>query len=186
MTHTKQIQTGEHLLEVLAAHGEMKGQEFLKHVPRKRGDYLDFYPVASLLHAAYITTDSTTNTGRGHTIDGKLGENTHATAVLLCQLMLPPDDTITIDGVTRTSAHDFPISIFMTAEGYLRLDELEQRRADRKRKRIDYMVSLGVAVLVALLSSYLAHYFATKRLQFERAQPAAPLSTPAASPTLPH
>lgn len=166
----------EPLLEFLAAEGEMKAQDFLAHVKRKRGDYLDFYPAAALLHAGYITTDSQTSTGRGKTIEGKLGDSLQDTAVFLCQLVLPPGESFQINNCPRDSAHNFPIKVFMTAEGYLRLDELEQRRIEQKRKRNDYIVSLTIAVLVALLSSYLAHYFATKRAVIERAKSAASTS----------
>jgi len=37
----------ERLLKILATQGEMIAQEFLAHVPRQRGDYLDFYPAAA-------------------------------------------------------------------------------------------------------------------------------------------
>jgi hypothetical protein len=172
----------EPLLKLLAAEGEMKAQDFLTHVKRNRGDYLDFYPIAALLHAGYITTDSVTSTGRGQEVVGKLGGNLQDTAVFLCQLMLPPDESFQINGCLRDSAHNFPVQMFMTAEGYLRLDELEKRRIERKRKRIDYIVSLAIAVLVALLSSYLAHYFAVKRSQIERPQAAAVSSSPSPTP----
>jgi hypothetical protein len=162
MTRNSHMRIAEPLLEILAAHGEMTGQEFLKHVERKRGDYLDFYPVAALLHGGYITTDSETTTGT-KIAGAKLGVNMQDTAVVLCQLILPPGESFQINKCPRDSWHNFPVKMFMTADGYLRLDELEQRRIERKRKRNDYIVSLAVAVLVALLSSYLAHYFATKR-----------------------
>lgn len=167
MTRKAQSPLAEPLLDLLAAEGEMKAQDFLTHVHRQRGDYLDFYPAAALLHAGYITTDSVTSTGRGTEIEGKLGGNLQDTAVFLCQLVLPPGESFQINNCPRDSAHNFPIKVLMTAEGYLRLDELEQRRVERKRKRTDYIVSLTVAVLVALLSSYLAHYFAMKRTQAE-------------------
>jgi hypothetical protein len=89
MTRAAQTPTSEPLLELLAAEGEMKAQDFLTHVRRTCGDYLDFYPVAALLHAGYITTDSETSTPAGKTIKGKLGGNLQATAVFLCQLVLP-------------------------------------------------------------------------------------------------
>jgi hypothetical protein len=51
----------EKLLYLLSAHGEMSAREFLSHVPRPRGDYLDFYLAATLLHAGYVSTDTTTS-----------------------------------------------------------------------------------------------------------------------------
>src|ERR1041384_4650564 len=118
------MRMAEPLLEVLATHGEMKAQEFLKHVARKRGDYLDFYPVAALLHAGYVTTETITEIGR--TVAGaKLGVTLQDTALILCQLMLPLGESFQFNKVPRHSMHDFPVTIIMTAEGYLRLDELE-------------------------------------------------------------
>jgi hypothetical protein len=156
----------ENILKILASQGEMKAQELLVYVPRVRGDYFDFYPVAALLHAGYISTDSTSETS-GKIVEGTLGRHAHETAVMLCQLALPSGKSFEIDKCPRDSWHDFPLRMFMTSEGYLRLDELEQRRIERKRKRTDYFVSLGVAILAAVLSSSLAHYFASKRLQRE-------------------
>jgi hypothetical protein len=75
MTRAIQTPRSEPLLELLAAKGEMKAQDFLTHVQGTRGDYLDFYPVAALLHAGYITTDSETSPPDGKTIKGKLGGN---------------------------------------------------------------------------------------------------------------
>jgi hypothetical protein len=182
----KKTSLPEDLLKILGAQGEMKAQEFLKQVPRVRGNYLDFYPVAVLLHARYISTDSTTERS-GTKVIGTLGLNAQDTAIFLCQLTLPPGESFQFNNCPRDSAHNFPVTLFMTAEGYLRLDELEQRRVERNRKRNDYIVSLTVAVLVALISSYLAHYYASKRLLLERAQtpPAASNSpTPVTSPAL--
>ena len=169
MTRTAHPRMAEPLLEILAAHGEMKAQDFLAHVPRRSNDYLDFYPAAALLHAGYVSTDSTTETG-GTKVRGTLGLTMQDTAVFLCQLILPPGESFQINNCPRDSAYNFPVKMFMTADGYLRLDELERRRTERRRKRNDYIVSLTVAVLVALISSYLAHYFAVIRSQAERTQ----------------
>lgn len=157
----------EELLQILAEKGEMDAKDFLAKVSRNTGTYIDFFPVAALLHADYIFTDSPETERGGKKIVGKLGFNTQETAIFLCQLMLPPGESFKINNCDRNSAHNFPLKIFITAEGYLRLDELEQRKTERKQKRIDYIVTFFVAVSVALLSSYLTHYFATKRLQLE-------------------
>jgi hypothetical protein len=183
---SQQWTTSERLLALLAQYGEMKAQEFVIHVPRLRGDYLDFYPAAALLHAGYIGTDVKTGPVGGKMVESSLGPNTHDTAIMFSRFALPAGESVQIDNAPPSdSLHKFPCRIFMTAEGYLRLDELEQRRVERNRKRNDYFVSLTVAVLVALISSYLAHYYASKRLLLERAQtaPAAINSpTPVASP----
>jgi hypothetical protein len=159
----------EDLLNVISERGEMPAQEFLKAVPRKRGDYLDFYPAAVLLHAGYVSTDSTTESG-GERVKGKLGLNTYDTAVFLCQLMLKPGESFKINDCPRDSAHNFPLKVFITSEGFLRLDELAERRAERVQKRVDYGIALSVAIVAALLSSYLTHLFASERLRLEGGQ----------------
>ena len=171
----------EDLLRILAKHGEMSAQELLKNVHRSRGDYLDFYPVAALLHGNYIATDSSGERS-GQQFQDKLGLNTQETAVFLCQLMLPQGESFQFNNCGRESAAKFPLKMFMTADGYLRLDELDQRRIERNRKRIDYFVSFTVAVIVALLSSYLTHYFASRRLQIERNQRVVTSSSPSPAP----
>lgn len=158
--------TTEQLLSILAQHGEMTGQEFVARVPRLRGDYSDFYPAAALLHAKYIDTDISSGEP-GKLVKGSFGPNTHETAVSFCQLALPEGESFQDYEAPRNSWHDFPCRIFMTAEGYLRLDELKQRHIERKRKRVDYIMSIVVAILAALISSYLTHYYASKRLQVE-------------------
>jgi hypothetical protein len=157
----------EQLLQLLADRGEMNARDFLEVVPRPDRTYVDFYPVAALLHAGYISTDTTVTLG-GTKIAGKLGLNTHETSVFLCTLTLKAGETFEVDGAQQNSAHDFDVRIFITSEGYLRLDELAERRAERSRKRIDYLIALGVAIVAALLSSYLTHYFAAERQRAER------------------
>ena len=143
-----------------------------------RGNYLDFYPVAALLHAGYVSTDSALDSGE-KSVEGKLGLNTKDTAVFLCQLMLKPGASFEVDDCPRDSACDFPLKVFITSEGYLRLDELAERKAERFRKRIDYCVALAVAIVAALLSSSLTHYFASERHRTERAkQDVAPTHVP--------
>ena len=159
----------EHLLLSLAKEGEMEAQEYLKLVPRVRNDYVDFYPVAGLLHGNYISTDTSTDSG-GHTIKGKLGGDMQATSIFLCQLMLTPNESFKIAGCDRRSAHDFQLKIFINADGYLRLDELNKRRIERKRKRNDYLITVAVAILTAVLSSFLTHYFTLQRLPLEHPQ----------------
>jgi hypothetical protein len=160
--------TSERLLEILAQEGEMRAQAFLAMVPRSRGDYIDFYPAAALMHAGYISSDSTHDRGN-EKIRGKFGFSTQNIAQFMCQLVLPPGETLKIEGFPpRESAHNFPVKVFMTSEGYLRLDELRERRSDRRRKRIDYSIAFVVAIVAAIFSSYLAHRFALDRLAFER------------------
>ena len=53
-------------------------------------------------------------------------------------------ESFQINNCPRDSAANLPLKVFMTADGYLRLDELEQRRVERTRKRTDYIVSLSL------------------------------------------
>src|SRR5436189_4481572 len=122
------------------------------------------------MEAGYIAVDGEVTTGAGITVRGKLGADTRESAIMFCQLALPKGESFEIYNCPRESWHDFPCIIFLTAEGYLRLDELERRKTERRRKRMDYFVSLIVAVLVALISSYLTHLYATRRAETESAR----------------
>jgi hypothetical protein len=162
----------------------MTAQEFVTHVPRLHGDYSDFYTAAALLQAKYIDTDMQSGEP-GKLVRGSLGRNTSEAAVSFCQFALPAGESFQIYSAPRNSWHDFTCNVFMTAEGYLRLDELKKRQIEKKRKRVDYFVSIVVAILAALLSSYLTHYYASKRLQLEnsrRTLSGVESPTPAASP----
>jgi hypothetical protein len=156
----------EALLKLVAERGELDAQSLLAHVPRPNATYLDFFPLATLLHAGYIATDSVTE-NREQKIQGKLGVTTQDTAIFLCQLTLKPGESFEINGCPRDSARGLPLNVFITAEGYVRLDELQERAAERRRKRRDYLVTALVAIAAAVLSSVLAHYFATERFSAE-------------------
>jgi hypothetical protein len=127
--------TSEQLLEILAEEGEMRAQEFLAMVPRPRGDYIDFYPAAALMDSGYIRSDSRHERG-DQKVQGKFGFSTKDIAQYMCQLVLAPGEVLKMEGFPpRDSAHNFPVRVFMTSEGYLRLDELRERRLDRRRIR---------------------------------------------------
>lgn len=154
------------LLSLLAKEGEMRAQDFLSNVPRKRGDYLDFYAVAGLLHAGYISSDSTVDSG-GERKRGTLGLDTLNTSVFLCQLMLPQGESFQFNDCPHDSAHNFPVRIFITADGYLKLEEISEREANRRQKRVDYLISFLVAIVAAVLTAALFHYSAVQRLSPE-------------------
>lgn len=173
------ILMAEPLLELLATHGEMKLIDFCREVPRPRGDYLDFYPAAALLHAGYISTTWTLYKG-GEKVKDTYGTTTRETAARLYVEVLPEEETFKFDSIEFTGKPFHIGEVFITAEGYLRLDELQRRRAERKRKRLDYIVSLFIAVLAVLLSSYLAHYFTLKRASIQQSPvSSSPPTTPA-------
>lgn len=153
----------ESLLRLIADKGEIDAVELLALVPRIHNDHIDFYPLAGLLHAGFISTTSRLETGDGEKIVGKLGKSTRDTAGFLQQLTLRQGETYTFNNTQRDPV-DFPIEIFVTAEGYLRLDELSQRKLDRSRKRNDYLMTAMVAICAAILSTALTHYFAMSRL----------------------
>lgn len=150
------------LLEQLADRGQMSANEFLKGVPRTHGEYVDFYSAAALLHAGYVSTDSTTESG-GEKKRGTLGIDTRDTAIFLQQLMLPKGDKFQIDGCPRESAIDFPVTFFITADGYLKLEELNEKKANQRQQRLNYLMSFLVAVVAAVLSAILFNYFAVQR-----------------------
>ena len=150
------------LLETAASAGELSAFEFLEKIPRTFGNYKDFYQAAALLHAGYISTDSTTDS-QGEKKRGTLGIDTKETAVFLQQLVLPKGESFEINGCPRDSAAGFPVRFFITAKGYLKLEEIIEREASKKQKRIDYAVSLLVAIIAVIVSSFLFHYFALQR-----------------------
>ncbi len=137
------------LLKSLAVAGEMPAQEWLRHVPRRLGNYRDFYAAAALLHGRLAQANSV-NDG------GLFGETTQQTAEGFCQLMLKPGDSFMVDGCARESWHDFEVAIFITAEGLLRLDELERRRQDRE---FAMRLAIGAAIISAVATALLSMVF---------------------------
>jgi len=150
------------LLEKLAERGQMSASEFLNGVPRTRGDYVDFYSVATLLHAGYVSTNSSVESN-GEIRRGTLGLDTQTTAIFLQQLMLPIGESFQINGCPRESACNVPVTFFITADGYMKLEELAEKKANRRQRRFDYLMSFLLAIFAALLSASLFHYFAVQR-----------------------
>lgn len=155
----------QRLLEAVSEKGELEIQELLNVVPRIKGTYLDFYPLAILLHAGYLQTDTTTERMWGHvrsTENEKLGFDTKETAQTLFQIALPKGESFIVNKVVRESWCDAEIVIFLTANGAMKLEEIQDKRASKKEKFTDYRVSLLIAVLAALVSSAATFYFSTR------------------------
>ena len=149
----------EKLLRLLASRGEMPARELAQLVARTKNDHTDFYGLAALLHAGYMATDSSTEE-RGRTERGAFGFDTQDTSVSLCQLALEPGQSFTFNDCPRESWHDFPVKIFITSDGLLKLEELDQRAESRRQKRLDYWFAIGIAILAALASGYFTSLFA--------------------------
>jgi hypothetical protein len=148
----------EELLRLLATRGEMPARELLLRVKRTRKDYTDFYGVAAMLHAGYLATDSSSEEG-GKTIRGTFGFDTQDTSVSLCQLAMAPGESFTFNDCPRDSWHDFPVKIFITSDGLLKLEELDQRAETNRQKRFDYFFAVVIAILAALAGGYFTSYF---------------------------
>ena len=148
----------EELLRLLALHGEMPARDFLLRVKRVRNDYTDFYGVAAMLHAGYLATDSSSEQ-RGEKIRGTLGFDAQDTCVSLCQIALPRGESFTFNDCPRDSWQDFPVKIFITSNGLLKLEELDQRAASDRQKRIDYIFAIAIAILAAIAGGFFTSYF---------------------------
>ena len=148
----------EELLRLVASHGEMSGQEVVSSVARPRNDYTDFYGLAAMLHGGYISTDSTSESG-GEKKRGTLGLDTQCTAISLCQLALPPGASFFVNDCPRESWHDFPLKIFITSRGLLKLEELDKEAAIKQQKRRDYYFAIFIAILAAVVGGFATSYF---------------------------
>ena len=148
----------EELLRLLATRGEMPARDFLLLVKRTQNDYTDFYGIAAMLHAGYMATDSSTEE-RGRTERGAFGFDTQDTAVSLCQLSMAPGESFTFNECARESWHDFPVKIFITSDGLLKLEELDQKVESRRQKRFDYWFAVAIAVLAAVATGYFTSVF---------------------------
>lgn len=153
------------LLEAVSEKGELAIQDLLKVIPRPKGNHFDFYPLAILLHAGYIQTDSSSERtwGRDKTTEfGKLGFDTKDTAITLRQISLPKGEKFTFNNVARESWCDLEINVFLTANGAIKLEEINDKMLAKQEKFRDYRVSLLIAVLAALVSSAATFYFTTQ------------------------
>ena len=159
----------ENLLRLIANRGEMSAQEFVGKVTRVRGDYTDFYGAAAMLHSGYICTDSTADS-RGENIRGILGADTQSTAVCLCQLALPSGGSFTFNECPRDSWHDFPLKIFITGEGLLKLEELDEKAETKTKRRFDYFFAVFIAILAAVLGGLATSYFTPHQQSYPTTQ----------------
>jgi beta-glucosidase/6-phospho-beta-glucosidase/beta-galactosidase len=148
----------EDLLRLLAMRGEMPARDLALMVDRKRNDYTDFYGLAAMLQAGYMATDSSTELD-GRKEHGVLGLDMQETAVSLCQISMAPGTSFTFNDCPRESWHDFPVKIFITSNGLLKLEELDQREESRKQRRFDYIFAVVIAILAALASGYFTSIF---------------------------
>ncbi|QNN47484.1 hypothetical protein H9L17_04925 [Thermomonas brevis] len=148
----------EKLLRLVAGRGEIRAQELVAKVDRKHGNYTDFYTLAAMLHAGYITTDSTFESG-GEKRRGTLGLDTQGTAVSLCQLALAKGESFTFNECARDSWHDAELKIFITSAGLLKVEELDERTENKRQKRFDYFFAIFIAILAAIAGGFATSYF---------------------------
>jgi hypothetical protein len=148
----------EDLLRLLAARGEMPGQELVRLVQRLRNDHTDFYGLAALMHAGYMSVDLSSEE-RGRIERGPFGFDTQDTAVCLCQLALPPGESFAFNDVARESWHDLPVKIFITSNVLLKLEELDQKSESRRQRRFDYWFAVAIAIFAALASGFFTRFF---------------------------
>lgn len=148
----------ENLLRLIATNGEMSSQDLVAKIARPKGNYTDFYGLAAMLHAGYISTDSVTEEG-GEKSRGTLGLDAQSTAVFLCQLALPKEEIFTFNDCLRESTHDFPVKFFITFNGLLKIEELDARIESNRQKRLDYFFTALIAIVAAVISGLAASYF---------------------------
>ncbi|NOZ52917.1 MAG: hypothetical protein GXP08_07195 [Gammaproteobacteria bacterium] len=150
------------LIKTINANGELPAKDFLRIVPRQTNDYRDYFIAANLMHAGYFDFDVGNDK---HT--NPLGETSQETAIMFAQIMLPKGESFEINGCPRDSWHDFPVNVFSTARGFLKLEEIidaEQReKKEHKSKRKDYFMAIFTGILAAVLSSVLFNYYALER-----------------------
>lgn len=150
----------ENLLRLIATNGEMSAQDLVTKIDRRKGDYTDFYGLAAMLHAGYISSSSVSEVGGGKS-RGTLGFDTQNTAVFLCQLALPKGESFTFNECPRDSAHDLPLQFFITFSGLLKIEELDAHLEIKRQKRRDYFVTALIAIVAAVVGGLASSYFAS-------------------------
>ena len=150
----------EDLLRLVASRGEMPARELALLVARQKNDYTDFYGLAAMLQAGYISTDSSAEQS-GRKEHGSFGFDTQDIAVSLCQFTLPAGQSFTFNDCARDSWHDFPVKIFITSNGLLKLEELDQRVETRRQRRFDYWFAVAIAILAVIASGYFTSVFSS-------------------------
>jgi hypothetical protein len=156
----------EELLRQIAFHGEIPAQEFAVKAARKNNDYTDFYGLAAMLHSGYISTDCKTESG-GEETHGTLGKDMQETAVSLCQFALPLGETFTFNECPRKSWQDFPVKVFITGTGLLKIEELNQRTEAKRQKRFDYVVTILIAIFAAIIGGLATNYLTPQYLALQ-------------------
>ena len=148
----------EKLLRFVASHGEVCADDVVDRVPRPTGTHRDFYPLASLLHADLLTTDTGFNRGN-ESAKGTLGSTTQDTASFLDQIAAPKGTSVKFHDAEHESIRGAPISFFMTNAGYSRLEEIDCAVEEQRRKTRELLLTICVAVLAAIVGGWASTYF---------------------------
>ncbi|MFV3331879.1 hypothetical protein ACNFIA_13180 [Pseudomonas sp. NY15437] len=143
------------LLEKVAEAGILSIQDAVGLIDEKSGSYVDFMPLAILLHAGYIETDTENSFGR-EKVKAKFGFDTKSIAENLALVATPEGKSRDINGIKQQSWSSMEAYVFITAPGALRLEEFyEKRKADQERNT-GYRVAILTAVLSSMISAVLA------------------------------
>lgn len=145
------------ILKRISDKGVVSIQEAVSMIKRKNGDYTDFIPLAILLHANYIETDTTSSQG-GEKIKGTLGFNTKDTARSLALVATPQGEHCEIDGFKNPSWSDMDAYVFITANGALKLEEINERQRADEERNTGYRIAILTAILASILSSALTAF----------------------------
>ena len=127
-------------------------------VPKRKGDFTDFYALAALFDAGYIETDSEFDNG-GVKGRGMFGASAKDNARTLYQISVPPGHTYMVNDCPRESWHDIDVSVFLTGLGILKLEQILADDLAERVRNTNYRISLLTAVLAAMVSAYFTAYF---------------------------
>ena len=148
----------EKMLRFVASHGEVSADDMVDLVPRATGTYRDFYPLASLLHGNFLTTDTSSKHGSDSS-RGTLGITTQDTASFLDQIAAPRGTTVKFHQLERESVRGIEISFFMTSNGYARLEQIDSETSERRRRTREFILTVVVAVVVAIIGGWASTFF---------------------------
>lgn len=145
------------ILQRISEKGVITTQDAVKLVERKNGDYTDFIPMAILLHADYIETDTTNSEGT-EKIKGTLGFHTKDTAQSLALVATPRGEYCEVNGFKNPSWSDMSAYVFITANGALKLEEINERKRADIERNTGYRIAILTAILASILSSALTAF----------------------------
>jgi hypothetical protein len=131
------------VIKRLARNRELKLREIAELLPKKTNDHRDYYILASLITGGYVDVWLEENPVNK--------QNEQELAINLYMWVVGGDKEIEYLRF-RSSGGDFgALPLFVTAKGYLALDELRRKRSER-------IWAFAVAILTALVASALGNF----------------------------